>query len=66
MSFNDVAPCDHEEGDTRIFVHAKSAVSYGSKSLMIKASDTDIVVPAVSVFSTLQEMGLDLLWITFG
>ena len=66
MSLNDVAPCDHEEGDTRIFVHAKSAVSYGSKSLMIKANDTDIVVLAVSVFSTLQEMGLDHLWIAFG
>lgn len=62
MVLDDISPCSHEEADTRIFVHAKSAVLQGSKSLMIKANDTDIVVLAVSVMMPLKEMGLDQLW----
>ncbi len=33
---------------------------------MIKACDTDILVLAVSVFETLQDAGLEELWIEFG
>jgi len=59
---NDVSPCSHEEADTRIFVHAKDATTDGSKSLIIKANDTDILVIAVSVLPSLQELGM---WIAF-
>ena len=66
MAPNDISPCSQKEADTCIFVHAKSAVSHGSKSLMIKANDTDIVALAVFIMMPLKEMGLDQLWIAFG
>eukprot|EP00795_Rhopilema_esculentum_P009830 gene9829-18403_t len=56
MSLSDIAPCDHEEADTHIW----------SKSLMIKANDTDVVVLAISVMTLLKGMGLDHLWVAFG
>ena len=61
-----VAPCSHEEADTRIFVHARHATEAGSKVIMVKANDTDVVIIAVSVLQTLQELGLQELWVAFG
>ncbi|KAJ8372700.1 hypothetical protein AAFF_G00277690 [Aldrovandia affinis] len=61
-----VAPCSHEEADTRIFVHARHATEAGSKVIMVKASDTDVVIIAVSVLQALQELGLQQLWVAFG
>lgn len=49
-----------------MFVHARSAVLQGSKSLMIKANDTDVVVLAISAMASLKELGLEKLWVTFG
>ncbi|KAJ8402462.1 hypothetical protein AAFF_G00369510 [Aldrovandia affinis] len=34
--------------------------------IMVKASDTDVVVIAVSVLQALQELGLQQLWVAFG
>ncbi len=65
-SLEAVSPCPHEEADTRIFVHARDAAIEGSKALVIKANDTDIVVIAVSVLPQLQEIGVETLWIAFG
>jgi len=58
MPLDAVAPCCHEEADTRIFVHAKDAILGGSKSLIIKANDTDVVIRAVSLLPSLQQLGL--------
>ena len=66
VNLDAVASCSHEEADTCIFVHAKHATETGSKVIMIKASDTDVVVIAVSALPALQELGLHQLWITFG
>ena len=33
---------------------------------MIKANDSDILVIALSIFPSLQELGLQQLWVTFG
>ena len=44
MALDDVPPCSHEEVDTRMFVHAKDAVSNGSESVIIKVNDTDVVI----------------------
>ena len=66
ISLDHVAPCRHEEADTHIFVHARDAVTEGHKVLMIKANDTDIVVIAISTLPSLQELGLEKLWIAFG
>ncbi len=65
-SLKDVSPCSHEEADTRIFVHARDATMDGNKSLIIKANDTDILVIAISVLPSLQELGLINLWLAFG
>ena len=39
-----VLPCCHEEAYTRMFVHERDATVKRSKSLTIKANDTDVVV----------------------
>lgn len=49
-----------------IFVHAKDAVMEGNKTLMIKANDTDVIVIAISTLPSLQELGLEKMWIAFG
>lgn len=63
---NDVSPCSHEEADTRIFVHARHAAICGSKSIIIKANDTDVVVLAVSALANLKALGLEKVWIAYG
>ena len=49
-----------------MFVHARDATQCGCKSLIIKANDTDAVVIAVSILPSLQQLGLQNLWIAFG
>lgn len=58
-----IAPCNHEEADTRMFLHAKHAAIGGSKSINIVSSDTDAVVIGVAVF---DDLNVDHLWVTFG
>ena len=65
-SLEAVSPCLHDEEDTRIFVHARDAAIEGSKALVIKANDTDIVVIAVSVLPQLQEISTETLLTAFG
>ena len=60
-----MSPCSHDEADTRIIVHARHAAQEGCKSLLVKASDTDILDIAISVMPTLQAIGLQQLWIAF-
>ena len=60
------ALCSHEETDTSIFVHARHATKAGSKVIMVKASDTDVVVIEVSMLQVLQELGIQDLWVAFG
>ena len=43
-----LAPCDHEEADTRIIVHLADAVRKGCKSILVRTVDTDVVVLAVA------------------
>ena len=59
-------PCNHEEADTRIFLHVRHAVAGGHKQVIIKANDTDVLVIAVSMFPMLCELGIEKLWISFG
>ena len=58
-----LSPCDHEEADTRIFVHVKHAASEHSR-IMIKTIDTDVVCIAISCAKRIPE--LEELWIEFG
>ena len=56
----------HEEADTGIFVNARHAMDEGSKVIVVKASDTNVLVIAVSVLPSFQKIGLQQLWIAFG
>lgn len=58
-----LAPCTHEEADTRLMVHALDASSRGHRWIKIRSNDTDVVVLAGSVASALPA---DEVWITFG
>ena len=60
-----LAPCSHEEADTRIFVHTRHATEAGSKVIMVIASDTDVVVISVNMLHVLQELGLQELRVAF-
>ena len=42
-----MAPCSHEEADSRILLHVADAVNQGHKQIMIHTSDTDVLVLAV-------------------
>ena len=66
IGLNGLDNCYHDEADSRIFVHANFATEHGSKAIIITANDTDVVVIALSVFLTLQRLGLEQLWVTFG
>ena len=59
-----LAPCSHEEADSRIMVHVSHAVAHGHRRIQIRTVDTDIVVLAVMVVKKLPL--LDELWIAFG
>ena len=49
-----LAPFNHKEADSRMFVHAKHASSTGSRTLTIVSSDTDVVVLAIAVYAGLN------------
>uniref|UniRef100_A0A7M5XM76 AWS domain-containing protein n=2 Tax=Clytia hemisphaerica TaxID=252671 RepID=A0A7M5XM76_9CNID len=55
--------CNHEEADTRMFLHAKDASNSGIKKICIRTVDTDVVTIAVGMFS---QLGISELWISFG
>ena len=58
-----ISPCNHEEANYRVILHARHVASTGMKTVMISTSDTDVVVIAIGMFSQLL---LDELWIEFG
>ena len=57
-----LAPCTHEEADTRLMVHALDAASNGYKRLKIRSDDTDVVL-AIAIANTLPA---DEVWVTYG
>ena len=58
-----LAPCTHEEADTRLMVHALDSASNGYKRLKIGSNDTDVVVLAIAIANTLPA---DQVWVTYG
>ena len=56
-------PCNHEEADTRLLVHALDACSSGHRRILIKTNDADVVVLAVSVAENLPA---DKILISYG
>ena len=58
-----ISPSNHEEADTRMFLHARDAGNRGMRSVSIRTVDTDVVAIAVGSFF---QLSLDQLWISFG
>ena len=44
-----LAPCTHEEVDSRIFLHVAHAANYGHSKLMIRTVDSDGVVGLLAI-----------------
>lgn len=64
---SDLAPCTHEKADTRMFVHAVDAVRRGSKRIVIRTVDTDVLVLAIALVLPLKQIDPDVkLWVAFG
>ena len=61
--YSSLCPCNHEEADTRIFVHVADAVKSGITKILIKTVDTDVVVLAISV---VHQLNLNELWVALG
>lgn len=58
-----IAPCTHEEADTRIILHLDDAVNKGHTKVSIRTVDTDMVVLAVA---SAQRLNNAEVWIAFG
>ena len=61
-----MSPCNHEEADTKMFVHVRSLVLRGHTDITISTVDTDMIVIAISCYEKLARFGLQYLWIEFG
>ena len=57
-----LAPCTHEEADTRMLFHVQDAMKQGHTKMAICTVDTDVVVLAVTASEQLE---IDELWIAF-
>ena len=60
-----LAPCDHEEADTRMILHLADAVKEGFRKTLLRTVDTDVVVLAVAGATKLNIDELEL-WVAFG
>lgn len=61
-TLQDLQPCNHEEADTRIFLHVLDAAKQ-HRRIMIRTIDTDVFVLAVS---QMQRIPQKEVWLAFG
>ena len=58
-----LAPCQHEEADTRLMLHLYHAAQNGQRKAYIRTVDTDVIVLAMAHFNQLD---LTELWVGLG
>ena len=58
--------CNHEEADTKIFVHVTELVLEVHKLVLVDTIYTDVVVIAIFCFNKLSQFKFKKLWIEFG
>ncbi len=63
INTDSLEPCNHEEADTRMFLHALHASENGSLKVKIRSNDTDIIVLGTALF---PQLDLEELEVTFG
>ncbi|XP_063958716.1 uncharacterized protein LOC135154779 [Lytechinus pictus] len=61
--WQNIQPCTHEEADSRMVLHAWQAYQQGFRSIIIHATDTDVVVLAIAMASKMDGVAL---WLAFG
>ena len=50
-----LSPCTQDEADSRIFLHVAAAASCGHRQVIVRTVDSDVVVLAISAFSSLSQ-----------
>ena len=63
QDLTNLAPCNHEEADTRLLLHAKDAAQQGINRIMIRTVDTDVVILAIALYDYIEA---EEIWISFG
>ena len=64
-----LAPCNHEEADTRMLLHAADAVQCSFTKILLRTVDTDVLILAIAFVEKLQEFqGNQTIepWVGFG
>jgi hypothetical protein len=58
--------CDHEEADSRMFVHLKDALDKDGRNIVVRTVDTDVIVIIIGLFYHLYPIypGMDI-WVAF-
>ena len=65
MASSFISPCNHQEADTRVFLHVNDRSLKDHSKIIIRKVDTDVLVLTVSVFARLNNH-LEELWVDFG
>ena len=60
-----LAPCNQMEFDSRIVLHVAAATSCGHRKVIVRTTDSDVVVLPVSAFVALEHQ-IEELWVAFG
>ena len=60
-----MVPCNHQEADTRVFLHATNMAENGHQSVVILTVDTDVLVLGIPTFDKLRSF-VEELWLNFG
>ncbi|KAE8739201.1 hypothetical protein FOCC_FOCC015307 [Frankliniella occidentalis] len=61
------ACAEMEEADGRIVLHLHDMVVHGGiKTVVVRSSDTDVVVLLISFFPELRDRGLEKVWVSYG
>ena len=62
-----MANSDHEEADTRIVLHVHDSLERGSRKIMIRTVDTDVIVILIGHFYSIVDHYPDAdIWVAFG
>ena len=57
-SLDSLDKCFHEKAESHISVHVRCAAEEGSKAITFKANDNNVLVIALNIFPSLQDLGL--------
>ena len=49
-----ISPCEHEEADTRLLLHASDVANQGMSRVIIRTADTDGVVLSITLYRQLK------------